>query len=55
MEGKMKEVYFEQYCKTCTNKDTKETEDPCNECLTECARQDSHKPIRYVKKMAKKK
>ena len=51
----MKEVYFEQYCKTCTNKDVKETEDPCNECLTTGSRPESHKPAKYVEAMKKKK
>ena len=54
MDGGMKEVYFEQYCKTCVNRDIKETEDPCNECLTTSARENSHKPIRYVESMKKK-
>ena len=51
----MKEVYFSEYCKSCVNKDTGEHEDPCHECLTEGARKNSHKPLRYVESTAKKK
>ena len=47
MDDNMKEVYFDQYCKTCLHKDVKETEDPCCECLGEGARQDSHKPVNW--------
>lgn len=54
MDGGMKEVYFSEYCKSCMNKDIKETEDPCNDCLTEGARHDSHKPVKYVEAMQKK-
>lgn len=42
-----KEVYFEQYCKTCKHKDVKEEESPCYECLQEPARVYSHKPDRW--------
>lgn len=49
MDSNMKEVYFDQYCKTCKNEKIAETEDPCCECLGEGARQDSHKPARYEK------
>lgn len=51
----MKEVYFDQYCKTCVNKDLKEHEEPCDDCLAEGARQNSHKPVKYVEAVAKKK
>ena len=50
----MKEVSFYYYCKTCVNKDLKETEDPCNECLTEGARHNSHKPVKYVESVVNK-
>ena len=36
------------YCASCKHKDTKEEDDPCNECLNEPAREDgSRKPIKY--------
>ena len=47
MENTNKEVYFFQYCKTCQHKDVKETDDPCNECLTETTNEYSHKPVNY--------
>lgn len=43
----MKEVYFDQYCKTCKHKNLKEHEEPCAECLDEGANQNSHKPVRW--------
>lgn len=43
----MKEVYFNEFCSKCVNRDTPDTEEPCNECLTFPAREDSHKPVMY--------
>lgn len=43
----LKEVLFNAYCTTCKYKDTDETEDPCNECLTNPANENSHKPVNY--------
>lgn len=45
-----KEVYFNEYCKTCEFKKNKETEEPCCECLSEPINLDSHKPVRYEEK-----
>ena len=42
-----KEVYFDQYCNTCKNKNIKESKDPCNECLSNPLNLYSHKPINY--------
>ena len=47
METRTKEAYYYQYCKTCKYRDEVETNDPCNECLTQGYNIDSHKPIRY--------
>lgn len=48
MEGEnYKEVYFIEYCATCTNKDTPEDEEPCFSCLQVPARENSHKPEKY--------
>lgn len=49
-DDKMKEVFFDTYCKTCVHKDKKEQEDPCHDCLNEPARADSHKPVRWEEK-----
>ena len=45
-----KEVLFYNYCKNCKECDTKETDDPCNECLNQGWNTDSHKPIMFKKK-----
>ena len=45
-----KEVYFHEYCEKCKHKELEETEEPCNECMTEPINLDSHKPVRYEKK-----
>lgn len=54
MESNLKEVYFDQYCKTCLHKDTAEKDEPCFECLAEPANVDSHKPVKWVEKPGKK-
>lgn len=50
MEDIYKEVYFDQYCKTCEHKDEKETDETCNECLTNQVNLYSHKPVNYKEK-----
>ena len=40
-----KEVRFDLYCSQCKEEKTKETDDPCNECLAEPINQYSNKPI----------
>lgn len=50
MENIYKEVDFNKYCKTCKNKDTKEYEDPCNDCLSEPINVRSHKPVNWEEK-----
>lgn len=49
-DNNYKEVYFDQYCKTCAHKDCKESDEPCHECLNEPARLYSHKPVKYLEK-----
>ena len=50
MEYRFKEVYFDIYCERCAHSDTKESEDPCDECLATPIREYSHKPVMYEKK-----
>lgn len=45
-----KEVYFDEYCPTCKHCNTKETSDPCNECLDYPCNRNSHKPIKWEEK-----
>lgn len=45
-----KEVYFDQYCKTCKHFEKKEEEDPCYECLGEPINAYSHKPVYWEEK-----
>lgn len=42
-----KEVFFHEYCEKCLYKDTEETQDPCNECLTNTTNEYSHKPTKF--------
>lgn len=49
-EDGMKEVYFDQYCKTCKHVKVAESEEPCNECLGEAVNVYSHKPVRWEEK-----
>lgn len=50
MDKIYKEVYFEQYCKSCKHSSNKEDEDPCNICLNEPANVYSHKPLYWKEK-----
>ena len=50
MNSELKEVYFDQYCKTCEHKDLKESESPCDECLSEPMNTNSHKPVKYIER-----
>lgn len=44
-------IDFALYCPQCQHADAKETDDPCNECLTHPARSDgSKKPINFKEK-----
>lgn len=47
MEEGMKEVYFNQYCKTCKHWEEPENEEPCDSCLAQGANFQSHKPSKY--------
>ena len=44
-----REVNFKKYCEKCKYKNTKETDDPCNECLAQSFNIDSRKPIHFKK------
>jgi regulator of replication initiation timing len=46
-----KEVYFDQYCKSCKHRGLKESKDPCNDCLAEPSNTNSHKPMNKEKIM----
>lgn len=37
-----KEVYFDQYCKSCKHHGLEESKDPCNDCLAEPGNTNSH-------------
>lgn len=45
-----KEVYFDQYCKTCKHAKLKAEEDPCFDCLNAPANLNSHKPVHWEEK-----
>ena len=47
MDGKTKEVYFNEYCKICKSADVPGDEEPCNECLEYPTNEYSHKPVNY--------
>lgn len=45
-----KEVYFDQYCKSCKYHGLEESKDPCNDCLAEPSNTNSRKPMNYESK-----
>ena len=47
MEQEYKEVYFDKYCKSCKHWSEKDTDEPCNECLSNPSNSYSHKPINW--------
>ena len=53
MEGDLREVHFDKYCKTCEHWTKKECEDPCNDCLSIPANVDTHEPVFYKEKKSK--
>lgn len=40
-------VKFDEYCHKCKNKDTPETDDPCDECLRVPVREATRMPEKY--------
>lgn len=46
--GRMKEVYFGDYCQKCAFFKLSESEDPCWDCLKHPVNEHSHKPTRFV-------
>lgn len=46
-----KEVNFRLYCPKCKHYEDKETDEPCNTCLTQGWNENSHKPINYKEKI----
>ena len=55
MDDSYKEVYFNEYCKSCANKKYQEHEEPCYSCLNEPVNLYSHKPAKYEKTTIKEK
>ena len=47
MNDWMREVDYATYCPKCENFKVPETDEPCNECLTECAREGTVKPLKF--------
>jgi hypothetical protein len=45
-----KEVWFDEYCKTCEHCDKSEGDYPCCDCLNQPYNNDSHKPIMHKEK-----
>ena len=46
-------VWFHIYCENCKHNRCKDTEEPCNECLSEPTNLFSHKPIKFEEKQAR--
>lgn len=50
MEYIYKEVYFDQYCKTCKYEKLSDQDEICNYCLENPANIHSHKPVNWQPK-----
>ena len=53
LRGVTEEVCYATYCPKCKNFKVLETDEPCNECLTECAREGTVKPAKFEEKTRK--
>ena len=50
MDEQYKIVYFHLYCPTCKHELDKDTDEPCNECLSTPGNANSHKPVNWEEK-----
>ena len=50
MDENYKDVYFDQYCKTCKHEKLEDFKDPCNDCLSEPANDGTHRPVYWEEK-----
>lgn len=50
MIGDLKEVFYYKYCSKCKYANLRESEEPCNDCLSEPGVEDSHKPLKFEEK-----
>lgn len=50
METGWKIIKYNEWCHKCKYQNTSATEEPCNECLTECARYQNSKPLKFKEK-----
>ena len=48
-----REVDYATYCPKCANLKVMETDELCNECLTECAQEGTVKPLNFKDKREK--
>ena len=53
MNDWMREVDYATYCPKCKSFKVLETDEPCNECLTEGAREGTVKPLKFEEKTRK--
>ena len=47
MHTRTHEAKYYEYCEKCKYQRVVETDDPCNECLTQPVNVDSRRPIRF--------
>lgn len=45
--GNEKEVLYFEYCNKCRYRSLPENDEPCETCLSEPSRLDSHKPLKF--------
>lgn len=52
MESHEKEVLYAKYCGKCKYRRLQENQEPCEACLSNPSRFDSHKPLKFEKGVA---
>lgn len=50
MDEEYKEVYFNEWCPKCEHENLNESDDICDECLSEPTNLNSHKPVNWKEK-----
>lgn len=48
-----REVDYATYCPKCKSFKVLETDEPCNECMTECSREGTAKPVKFEEEKVK--
>lgn len=49
-QNRLKMVWYDLWCLYCKYKEKPENEEPCDECLNNSVREETHKPLKFEDK-----